>query len=74
MADCECLGGCLFFDDRMAKMPSMAELYKRKYCQADNSDCARFMVFQVLGRDAVPVNLFPNDVDRATKILAAPAV
>ena len=69
MADCECLAGCLFFNDRMADMPTMANMYKRNYCRGDSSKCARYMVFKALGRESVPVDLFPNMADRARAII-----
>jgi hypothetical protein len=69
MADCECLAGCIFFNDKMAHMPTMANMYKRNYCRGDSSTCARYMVFKALGREAVPVDLFPNMADRAKTIL-----
>ena len=54
----------------MANMPAMAELYKKNYCNGDSTHCARFMVFNIKGREAVPNDLFPNNVDRANTILA----
>lgn len=70
MADCVCLPRCPFFNDRMANMPSMAQQYKKRYCQGDSADCARHMIFSTLGRDHVPPGLFPNQVDKAWAILA----
>ncbi len=46
MADCICLPKCLFFNDKMENMPSMAQMYKAKYCIGDKSKCARYMVFE----------------------------
>ena len=73
MADCECLGGCPFFNDRMAGMEATAAMMKRKYCLGDSTQCARYMVFKKLGKPAVPSDLFPSMTDRATAILAAAA-
>jgi len=69
MADCTLLKGCPFFNEKMKNMPALADQYKNKYCRGDNSKCARYMVYQKLGRSAVPVDLFPNQLDRAKKIL-----
>jgi len=69
MSDCECLEKCPFFNDKMEKMPSLAHLLKRQYCQGDNSSCARYMVFKAKGRDAVPSTLYPNDKKQAEKLL-----
>ena len=33
-----------------------------KYCKGDNSGCARYMVFKALGREEVPLDLYPNQV------------
>lgn len=67
--DCECLPQCPFFHDRMRNMPTMAEVLKQKFCKNDWSACARCMVFRGLGRDAVPYDLFPDETDRARRIL-----
>lgn len=71
MADCELLEGCVFFNDKMANMPSTAEMFKNQFCRESNIDCARFMVFKSLGREKVPPDLFPNMKDKAQEIIAA---
>lgn len=70
MANCDLMETCIFFNDRMSDMPTMANLYKKRYCQTDSSGCARFSVFEVLGRDQVPADLYPNDAERAAVLLA----
>lgn len=70
MADCECLPKCPFFNDRMEAMPSMNEIYKEKYCHTDNSACARYLVLKALGRERVPLDLYPHQVARAEEIIA----
>jgi len=70
MADCELLEGCVFFNDKMANMPATSELYKDQYCRENNLECARYMVFKALGREKVPLDLFPNMKDRAQEIIA----
>ncbi len=69
--DCLCLEKCPFFNDRMKNMPSMSEVLKQQFCKGDQSACARYMVFEALGREAVPPNLFPDETDRARAILDA---
>lgn len=71
MSDCECLGGCAFFHDKMENMPSMSEILKDRYCKGDWMACARHQVFEKFGRDAVPGDLFPNQTERVPGILAA---
>jgi hypothetical protein len=70
MADCECLAGCPFFNDKMPDDSGLGFMYKKKYCRGDNSQCARYMVFKKLGKPAVPPNLYPNMIDRANQILS----
>jgi hypothetical protein len=70
MADCECIGGCIFFNDKMAKKPATADLMKQRYCRGDNAKCARFVVRQVLGKEGVPSDLFPGDLLKAQNIIS----
>jgi hypothetical protein len=71
MADCELLAGCLFFNDKMATKPATAEMMKSSYCRGNNSACARFLVFNKLGRPMVPSDLYPDNVERAKLILSS---
>jgi hypothetical protein len=72
MAKCECLEGCIFFNDKMKERPAMGQLYKKEFCLGgDNAHCARYMVRTALGRDRVPVDLYPNQIDRAAQLIAA---
>ena len=71
MAMCECLGGCLFYNDKMKNKDSLAAIYKKKYCEGDNKQCARYTVFKKCGKAAVPSDLFPNMMDKAKKIIAS---
>ncbi len=69
MADCELLAGCIFFNDKMTNMPTMAAMYKKDFCRGDSSKCARYMVFKALGRPSVPADLFPNMTEQAKAII-----
>jgi hypothetical protein len=69
MAECEKVPGCVFFHDRMDKLPFAAEQMKRRYCLGSNLECARHIVFDALGSEHVPSDLFPNDVRRAERII-----
>ncbi|GFO66165.1 hypothetical protein M1B72_01125 [Geomonas paludis] len=69
MPDCELLSGCIFFNDRMANMPSTSNVFKMMYCNDNFEGCARYIVRKELGKDAVPEDLFPNQGDRAREIL-----
>ena len=69
MAECECLGGCPFFNDKMSDVDGLGALYKKRYCLGDNTKCARYMAFKALGKPTVPANLYPNMVDQANEII-----
>jgi len=43
-------------------------LYKKNYCQGDGSECARYMVTKKLGREKVPIYLYPNMFDRVLSL------
>jgi hypothetical protein len=70
MADCEVLDRCPFVNETMQGMPGHAELFRQLYCHGGNDICARYMILRKLGQDAVPANLFPNEVSRANTIIA----
>ncbi len=69
MTECECLPKCLFFNDKMADMPATAEKMKHRYCLGDKMICARYMV-KSSGK-TVPIDLYPNMVDKAKVLIAA---
>ena len=69
MPNCKYLEGCDFFKGKLADMPRPANLYKDLYCFNDYSICARYLVAEALGRDAVPGDLFPNHEKRAGEII-----
>lgn len=52
----------------MNNMPATANVMKKRYSLGDNSQCARFMVAQTLGRNKVPTDLFPNQYDKTKKL------
>jgi len=70
MADCELLASCIFFNDKMANYPTTAQFLKNVYCKGDNFACARYVVFKALGRERVPMDLFPHNIDRARELVA----
>lgn len=71
MTDCECLAKCPFFQGKMENMPAMAEMMKTRYCHDAWGTCARYRVFKAQGREAVPIDLFPNQEATADQILAS---
>jgi hypothetical protein len=70
MADCEKLLMCPFFTDKMQAMPSVSNLMKETYCHGDKTLCARYQLSMV--GIAPPLDLFPNDRDRARELLKNP--
>lgn len=70
MGECKLLEGCIFFNDEMKDMEGLAELYKNMYCLGDNSNCARFIVADKLGRENVPKDLYPNMFRKASELIA----
>jgi hypothetical protein len=68
---CECLEKCPFFNDKMADMPSMSDLLKDRYCRGEWRSCARYRVFEVVGRESVPPDLYPAQADKVDGIIAA---
>jgi len=69
MADCECLAGWPFFNDRMKENPATAGMYKKNYCLGDNTDCARHQIKAAIGKENVPGDLYPTQQDRVKGII-----
>jgi len=66
--ECEKLTKCPFFNDHLLNMPAVSGLLKQTYCLGDKTECARYMVSSAGLK--VPMDLFPNDFQRARKLLA----
>jgi hypothetical protein len=69
MADCENLLGCPFFNDAIPHMPLTAQYLKSTYCTDKPHMCARYMVCKALGKDQVPLDLFPEEITKAEIII-----
>lgn len=69
MADCEKINACPFFTDKMPDDSGLGAMYKKKYCQGSNKECARYMALQALGPGNVPLSLYPNMVEEARKLI-----
>ncbi len=71
MVECELLSSCVFFNDKMADMPTTAEMMKNRLCRGNKLECARYMFSQQLGRVKIPLDLYPNDIERAKVIMSS---
>jgi len=71
MERCNEIETCRFFEATMKEMPTVAEMMTQRYCHGDFNSCARKIVFHALGEGHVPVNLAPNDDQRAREIINA---
>ncbi len=67
--ECELLSTCNFFNDKMGHLPVTASIMKQEYCLGAFERCARYRVFEALGRGAVPEDLLPSASERCDRIL-----
>lgn len=70
MAQCELIDTCPFFNDKLANKPDEVEDMKETYCKNNNLNCARYMVFNSVGKDNMPENLYPDEKTRAYMFIA----
>lgn len=70
MTECHLLEGCQFCNGRHDVSPSFVELLMELYCKRHFNNCARYKIATTLGGPKVPPDLFPNNIERANKILA----
>lgn len=67
---CPKLPGCAFFNDKLKRMPAVAEMTKNSYCRSSrHTTCARFIVANAQGSAAVPADLYPDQQDRVATLL-----
>lgn len=70
MPTCKFVIDCnIFFNGKIIDMPNTASLMKEKYCNVQNSDCARFTVASALRIEAVPADLFPGNQKKAKALI-----
>lgn len=68
--DCEYLDQCLFFNNKVPDMPSTTRVLKIRYCTGGgNRACARFIIGKKLGKEKIPEDLCPNQLDRLEELL-----
>jgi hypothetical protein len=67
---CNLVEKCEFFNDRLKDMPAMSEVLKERFCMREHKACARYLVFLEVGRDKIPENLFPNNIEKVAKLLS----
>ncbi len=67
--DCPLINSCPFFNDKLKDMPSMSNIYKRNYCKKDYIRCARYLVSTTIGKENVPLDIFPNHEGKAKEII-----
>jgi len=66
---CEKTPKCPFFNELMVNFPENARALKNIFCRGNKAKCARFMVSKALGGDKVPLDLYPDETERAKKII-----
>ena len=69
MAECEWTVRCDFFNDQMEHMPVTAKQIKTRYCLGNNTACARYMAYKMLGKENIPADLTPNQPERILELL-----
>jgi hypothetical protein len=70
MGNCEQLPTCAFYNEKLKDLPGLSEGLKRLYCWNETPNCARFMVLKAIGREKIPLDLFPNELERAKTIIS----
>jgi hypothetical protein len=66
---CEKLSKCPFYNDKMDISKGIGAMYKKKYCEGDKTQCARYIVATKIGPEHVTNSLYPNMHDKADKLL-----
>lgn len=70
MATCENLPKCPFYQGKMDINTGLGSMYRKKYCEGDKMQCARYQIATQAGPEFVNNNIYPNMFDVADKIIA----
>lgn len=70
MQECELIDSCPFYHYQLKCDEEQINIMKEKYCQKNNLNCARYMVFMALGRESIPNELFPHQKERAYEVIS----
>lgn len=70
MAACEKLSKCPFYQGQMSADSGLGSMYKKRYCEGDKTQCARYMISTQLGPEYVTNNIYPNMTDLAKDMIA----
>ena len=70
MQECELIDSCPFYHYQLKGDEEQINIMKEKYCQKNNLNCARYMVFMALGRESMPNELFPHQKERAYEVIS----
>ncbi len=70
MQECELMSSCPFYNGQLKGDDEQINIMKEKYCQKNNLNCARYMIFIALGKESVPKGLFPHQKDLAYEVIS----
>ncbi len=70
MSECERISECSFINHTMVDKPGMVRLYKKNYCMGDRSQCAIYLMAEVMGPEKIPEDMCPNMIHKAEEIIA----
>jgi len=66
---CRFAAFCTFINETTLKNPSQAAKYKISYCNSNSANCARYLISRALGRQSLPDDLLPEEMNRAERIV-----
>lgn len=66
---CELAEYCQFFNDKMQNMPKTAAFIKERLCFGDYASCNRFRIYKKFGKENIPLDLGPDDIEEVKKVI-----
>ncbi len=70
MAMCEKFEKCPFYQGKLVIDTGIGPMLKKKFCEGDKTECARYMVATTIGPEYVTNLLFPNMKEKAEQLIA----
>lgn len=66
---CEKFEKCPFYQEKMPCDAGIGAMYRKRYCEGDKTQCARYIVSTKCGPQFVTNSLYPNMHAKAEEIL-----
>jgi hypothetical protein len=70
MNNCLLLDSCINTNEVFKNMPVTTDIIVNDFCTVNNSNCSRFIIYDMIGKNHIPNDLMPHEITRVSEILS----